>query len=128
MDVIPRPPDCDGQAADAISAYTQVKMEDALKLLKKIPNQNVRTYGYVFQNINGRSHGNTLKILLFFLNETCTDTHSQDSCGTDSSKKHSRNMVGKKYQIENAHSFIENKSYSYRSIWMTSKWPERSRI
>ena len=24
--------------------------------------------------------------------------------------------------------FIENKSCSYRSMWMTSKWPERSRI
>ena len=24
--------------------------------------------------------------------------------------------------------FIENKSYSCRSMWMTSKWPERSRI
>ena len=34
MDVIARLPDCDGQAADAISAYTQVKMEDAQKLLK----------------------------------------------------------------------------------------------
>ena len=33
MDVIARPPDCDGQAADAISAYTQVKMEDHQKLL-----------------------------------------------------------------------------------------------
>ena len=34
MDVIARLPDCDGQAADAISAYTQVKMKDAQKLLK----------------------------------------------------------------------------------------------
>ena len=34
MDVIARLPDCDGQAADAISAYTQVKMEDAQKLLE----------------------------------------------------------------------------------------------
>ena len=31
-------------------------------------------YGYVLQNINGRSRGNRLKILLFFLNETYTDT------------------------------------------------------
>ena len=29
MDVIARLPDCDGHAADAISAYAQVKMEDA---------------------------------------------------------------------------------------------------
>ena len=32
MDIISRLPGCDGQAAVAISAYTQVKMEDAPKL------------------------------------------------------------------------------------------------
>ena len=34
MDITHRLPSCDGQAADAVSAYTQVKMEDAHKLLK----------------------------------------------------------------------------------------------
>ena len=34
MDIISRLPGCDGQAADAVSAYTQVKMEDAHKLFK----------------------------------------------------------------------------------------------
>ena len=34
MDVIARLRGCDGQAADAVSAYTQVKLEDAPKLLK----------------------------------------------------------------------------------------------
>ena len=34
MDVMARLPGCGGQAADAISAYTQVKMEDAPSLLK----------------------------------------------------------------------------------------------
>ena len=34
MDTISRFPGFDGQAADAVSAYTQVKMEDAHKLLK----------------------------------------------------------------------------------------------
>ena len=34
MDIIPRLPGCAGQAADAVSACTQVKMEDAPKLLK----------------------------------------------------------------------------------------------
>ena len=33
MGVIARPPDCDGQAADAVSACTQVKLEDAPRLL-----------------------------------------------------------------------------------------------
>ena len=34
MDIISRLPGCAGQAADAVSAYTQVTMEDASKLLK----------------------------------------------------------------------------------------------
>ena len=34
MDIISRLPGCVGQAADAVSAYTQVWMEDAPKLLK----------------------------------------------------------------------------------------------
>ena len=34
MDIISTLPGCAGQAADAVSAYTQVKMEDAHKLLK----------------------------------------------------------------------------------------------
>ena len=34
MDIISRLPGCDGQAADAVSAETQVKMEDAHNLLK----------------------------------------------------------------------------------------------
>ena len=88
MDIISRLPGCAGQAADAVSAYTQVKMEDAQKNCSKFPNQNVRMYGYVSQNINGPSHVNTLKILLFLLNETYTDTHTKDSCGKDSWKKH----------------------------------------
>ena len=36
MDVIAILPDSDGQAATAVSAYTQVKMEDAPRL-QKIP-------------------------------------------------------------------------------------------
>ena len=37
MDIISRVPGCSGQAAVAVSVYTQVKMEDAHKLFKKIP-------------------------------------------------------------------------------------------
>ena len=34
IDLFGRLPHCDGQAADAVSAYTQVKLEDAPRLLK----------------------------------------------------------------------------------------------
>ena len=40
MDFISRLPGCSGQAADAVSAYTQVKMEDAPTFLK-FQSQNV---------------------------------------------------------------------------------------
>ena len=48
MDIISRLPGCAGQAADATSAYTQVKMEDAPSLFK---NSEVRVeiFGYVCQ-------------------------------------------------------------------------------
>ena len=49
MDIISRLPGWDGQAADAVSAYTQVKMEDAHKLLK-IPNRSVHTFGFVYHD------------------------------------------------------------------------------
>ena len=40
MDIIPRLPGCAGQAADAVSARTQVKMEDAPKILKIPKSEN----------------------------------------------------------------------------------------
>ena len=56
---IARLPDCDGQAADAVSAYTQVKL---LPDCSKFQSQDVQTYGYVFHDINGPNLGQTLKI------------------------------------------------------------------
>ena len=50
INVIARLPGRDGQAADAVSAYTQVKLEDAQKLFKKISNRNVQMFGYVFHD------------------------------------------------------------------------------
>ena len=44
MDIISRLPGCTGQAADAVSAHTQVKMEDASTLLK---NSKVRMSRYL---------------------------------------------------------------------------------
>ena len=39
MDIISRLPGCDGQAADAVPAYTQVRMEDAPALLKLLKSE-----------------------------------------------------------------------------------------
>ena len=53
MDVIARQPDCAGQAADAVAACTQVKLEE-LPDCSKFPNQNVQICGYVFHDTNGQ--------------------------------------------------------------------------
>ena len=60
MDIISRLPGCDGQAADAVSAYTQVKMEDAHKLLK-IPKSECPDIWIT----NGLNHGPVWKIQSF---------------------------------------------------------------
>ena len=71
MDIISRLPGCDGQAADAVSAYTQVKMEEAHKLLKKSKNRSVQTLGFVYHDTNGRNHGPIWKTQSFLLSEIC---------------------------------------------------------
>ena len=54
MDIISRLPGCSEKAADAVSAYTQVKMEDAPSLLN-FRSQNVQIFGYVYQSTNVQS-------------------------------------------------------------------------
>ena len=70
MDFISRLPGCDGQAADAVSAYTQVRMEDAPKLLK-IPKSNVQAFEFVYHDTNGLNHGPVWKTQSFLLSEIC---------------------------------------------------------
>ena len=45
MDIISRLPGCDGQAAEAVSAYTQVKWK-MLTNYFKFPNRSVQTFGF----------------------------------------------------------------------------------
>ena len=94
IDVIARLPDCDGQAADAVSANTQAKMEDAPRLLKK---SKARVSRYV--DTSSTPPVATIMVkhrrsLWFLLNEICTDTRSQDCCGKDILKKFCWNWDG----------------------------------
>ena len=83
MDVIARLPGCKGQAADAVSVYIQVQMEDGPKLLKKLQSLNVQMYGYLFHDTSGPNHGQTSKTQWFLSNEICTDIHLLASCAKD---------------------------------------------
>ena len=124
MNVIARLPDCAGQAADAVSACTQVKMEDVPKLQKhpkKIPSESVQIYGYVFHDTSGQNLGQTLKTQCFLLNEICTDIHLLASFWEDGSWKFYWDVDRKKYQIGNVCVCIESRDYSFPHTWMTKK-------
>ena len=69
MDIISRLPVCDGQAADEVSAYTQVKMEDAHKFLK-IPKSECPDI-WIRLPRNGQNHGPVWKTQLFLLSGIC---------------------------------------------------------
>ena len=56
MDIISRLPGCAGQAADAVSAYAQVKWK-MLPNYGKFQNRNVQAFGFVYHDTNGLNHG-----------------------------------------------------------------------
>ena len=95
MDILSRLPGCDGQAADAVSAYTQVKMEDAHKLLKipesECPDIWIRLPRHKWpkswssmedpvvpleQNLFGKNY-HTPKIFVFLLGPTILEGHAK---------------------------------------------------
>ena len=122
MDVIARSPDC-----DVVSAFSQVKLEDAPRLLK-IPKTECPVVRIRLPRHKWPKSWETLKIPWCLLNETCTVTHSLNCYEKDNSKKLYWKLVVKKYQIGNVFLFIENNDSSHRHTWTTSKWLERSRI
>ena len=87
MDIISRLPGCAGQAVDAVSACTQVKMEDAHKLFKKIQNRSVQTFGFVYHDTKGPNHGPVSKTQLFLLSEICTVIPWRDCYGKGNLRK-----------------------------------------
>ena len=74
MGVIARLPACDGQAADPVSACTQVKLEGAPRLLK-IPKSECPDVWLRLPRHKWPKSWEKLKTLWYFLNETCTVTH-----------------------------------------------------
>ena len=49
MDIISRLPGCDGQAADAVSAYTRLKWKKVHRYLR-FHSQNVQMFGFVYRS------------------------------------------------------------------------------
>ena len=97
MDIISRLPGFSGQAADAVSACTQVKMEDAPKKKRKFPNRHVQIFGYVYQSTNGLNHGPVWKTQSFLSKGICTVILWQDYYGKGNLRKSYCSTVGKRF-------------------------------
>ena len=87
MDIISRLPGCAGQEADAVSAYTQVDMEDAPKLIKIPKSECPDILDFVYHDTNGQNHGPVWKTQSFPLKGICTVIRWQDFYGKGNLRK-----------------------------------------
>ena len=115
MDVIARLPDCDGQAADAVSAYTHRKMEDA-PTLQKVQSECSDVWIRLPPH-KWRNPWQTWKIPWYLSNEICMASAYQDFYGKDNSRKFCWNFDWKKYQIGNVF-FVHRKQRLMFSVYV----------
>ena len=107
MDIISRIPGCAGQASDAVSANTQVKVEGAPTLLKIPKSECLQIFGNVYKNTNGQNHGPVWKTQVFLLSEICMVIFWQDCQKNGNLRKVLLKYGWEKFQIVNAHSLTE---------------------
>ena len=109
MDVIARLRDCDGQAADAVSAYTQVKFEDAPRLLEIPQSECPDVWTCLPRHKWPKSLANIEDLVVPLERILYGHPLAGLSCGKDSSKKFCWLLDGQKYQIGNVCVVIEKK-------------------
>ena len=119
MDIISRLPGCSGQAADAVSAYTQVKMEDDPKLLK-IPKSDCPDIWIRLPRHKWPKSWSSMEDPVVPL--------ERNLYGKGNLRNSFWNTVGSRFPIGNAYSYTVTKGYSYLCMWMTSNWLERNKI
>ena len=122
MDIISRLPGCDGQAADAVSAYTQVKMEDAPTFWipkSECPDIWIRLPRHNWPK-SWSSMEDTLTPWAKFVRSSSGTTIVGKALRESSFGK----RAGKKFQSGNVYSLIGRKDYSCLCTWTTSKWQE----
>ena len=73
LDVMARPPGCEGQASDAVISSPRVDMEDAPPLLKR-PKSGPDSLDSVAATQSGQTRGKAFKNLWFRLKGMCADT------------------------------------------------------
>ena len=129
MDVSARLPGCDGQAADAVPAYNQVKLEAAPRLVK-IPKDGMSrcldtsstTEMAQVMGEQGRSRGSCTELVW--------SIHSLACYGKDTSKKRSWNLDGKRHpnceclfvHRKNKDNFLSVSVAAVQSGWKKAKY------
>ena len=121
MHVVARLPRCAGQAADAVSAYTQVNMEDARALLlpkSECPEIWIRPPRHKWP----KSWFNIEELVVPF--DRNENGHPLARLLWEGQvEKVLVELDGERYRI--GHAYLSIKSKVYRKMWMTSTWLER---
>ena len=126
MDIISRLPGCDGQAADAVSAYTQVKMEDAHKLLK-IPKSECPDIWIRLPRHKWPKSWSSMEDPVVPLER---NLYGHPLAGLLWERQFEKILLKygwEKIPIGNVSSYTVKKDYSYLCMWMTSNWLERNK-
>ena len=117
MDIISRLQGCAGQAADSVSAYTQVKMEDAPKLFKISTIGMSRHLDSSSTTQNDLNHGPVSTTQLFLLNGSCTVILWQDYYGKGNLRKSYLSPVGRRFPIGNV-LFVHRQKGWFLSVYV----------
>ena len=119
MDIISRLPGCDGQAADAISAYTQVKMEDAHKLVKipksECPDIWIRLPRHKWPKSWSSMEDPVVPLHMIL----CGHHFGRTVTGQPIFENPIATQYGRRFLIGNVSLYILKKGYSYLCMWMT---------
>ena len=126
MDVIARSPGCDGQAADAVSAFSQVKMEDPPRLLR-IAKSECPDVWILLPRHKWLKSWSIIEDPVVLLKRKLIIRTPFSSCGKDNSRKLWWNFHGKKVPKLGMPFCSSKTKTSYRYTW-PSKWLERSRM
>ena len=127
MNIISRLPGCAGQAADAVSAKTEIKMEDAPKSLK-IPKSECPDIWIRLPEHKWPESGSCMKDPVVSLER---NLYGHPLAGLLWERQFEKILL--KYgweKVSNWESLFvhREKGYSYLCMWMTSNWLERNKI
>ena len=127
MDIISRLPGGDGQAADAVSPYTQVKMEDAPKLLK-IPKSECPDIWIRLPRHKWPKSWSSMEDPVVPLER---NLYGYPLAGLLRERQFEKILLKHGWEkISNWECLFvhREKGYSHQCMWMTSNWLERNKI